>query len=168
MGNTYKDLQVGQDLSFQEREWRIQRAAWILLAAIVVLALLGLFGTGPLSSTTAGSTDEGLKIAYERFVRHDGQTSVDIDVSPDQIANGQVEIWVSSSYLDSVDIERISPQPDQVRNEGDRLVYIFPAASTNDPISVTFSMRPDALWRLSGDIGITDGPSLSFDQVSYP
>lgn len=163
----YKDLQINQDLSFQEREWSVQRVGGILLAAIVVLGLLGLFGTGPLSSATTGSIDDGLKLSYERFVRHDGQTSWEVHISPDQISNGQVELWVSSDYLDSVDIERISPQPDQVRNEGDRLVYIFPA-SADEPMSVTFSFRPDSLWRLSGDIGIADGPALSFDQVSYP
>lgn len=163
-----KELQIKQDLSLQEREWRFQRIGWILLAAVVVLGLLGLFGTGPLSSATAGSLDQGLTIAYERFVRHSGQTSLEIDVSPDRVADGRVEIWLSSRYVDSIDIERISPQPDQVRSEDARLVYIFAAGNTGEPISMSFSIRPDALWRLSGDVGITGGPSLSFDQFSYP
>lgn len=168
MSSDNRSLQINEDLAFQEREWRFQRAGSLFLTAIVVLGLLGLFGTGPLSSSTAGSTDDGLKVAYERFVRHDGRTSVEVDVGPDQVSDGQVEIWVSASYLESVDIEQVSPEPDQVRSEDDRRVYVFPAANATTPVSVTFSLRPNALWRLSGEIGITDGPSLSFTQVSYP
>lgn len=168
MSDSSRGLQLNEDRAFQERQWRFQRVGSLLLAAIVVLGLLGLFGTGPLSSTTAGSTDVGLRLAYERFVRHDGQTSVEINVSPGLASDGQVEIWVSNTCLDGVDIERISPEPDQIRSEDDRLVYVFPTANADTPISVTFSLRPDALWRLSGEIGITGGPSLSFNQVSYP
>lgn len=161
-------LEIDQDLGFQEHEWRLQRVIWMLLLAIVVLALFGLFGTGPLSSMTAGSEDEGITLDYERFVRHDGRASLVVDVSPDQVSEGQVELWLDEAYLGDIQIETISPQPNEVRSDGDRQVYVFLAEDPTAPITITFSYRPDTIGRLSGDMGIVDGPTLSFDQLSYP
>lgn len=161
-------LEIDQDLGFQEGEWIAQRVLWAILFAIIMLALLGLFGTGPLSSMKAGSEDEGITLDYERFVRHDGRASLVVDVSPDQVSEGQVEVWLNESYLSDVQMESISPQPDEVRSDGDRQVYVFLAEDPNAPITITFSYRPDTIGRLTGDMGIVDGPTVSFDQLSYP
>jgi hypothetical protein len=161
-------LEIDQDLDFQRKEWRVERIAWAALTIIVLLALLGLFGTGPLSSATASSDDDGLVLDYERFVRHDGEASLDIQVSPDQVSEGEIELWISTAYLDKVRIESISPQPDEVRGEGDRQVYVFLAEAPNAPVSITFNLSPDRMGRYSGEMGIVDGPAISFTQLSYP
>lgn len=43
------DLQIEQDLKFQELMWRLQRVSQVILALLVLLALLGLFGDGILA-----------------------------------------------------------------------------------------------------------------------
>jgi hypothetical protein len=161
-------LEIDQDLDFQKKEWRVERIAWAALTIIVILALLGLFGTGPLSSAIAGSDKDGLVLDYERFVRHDGEASLEIQVSPDQVSEGEIELWISTGYLDEVQIENISPQPDVVRGEGDRQVYVFLAEAPNAPVSISFSLSPDRMGRYSGEMGIVDGPTVSFNQLSYP
>ena len=47
------DLQIHQDLCQERREWKIQRVGWLLMALMLVAALAGLLGPGPLSSTIA-------------------------------------------------------------------------------------------------------------------
>ena len=40
------DLEIVEDLSFQRREWRVQRGGWVVMAVLILLALLGLTGRG--------------------------------------------------------------------------------------------------------------------------
>lgn len=168
MGNQQPGLELDQKLPFQEKAWRVERIGWGVLTLIALLALLGLFGTGPLSSAVAGSDDEGLLVDYERFIRHTGEVSLEIEVAPQYLTDGQVELWVSTDYIDGFLIESVSPQPDEVRAEGDRQVYVFLAESPDAPASVTFSLRADRIGRYSGEAGIVDGPTVSFTQLSYP
>jgi hypothetical protein len=161
-------LEIDQDLEFQEKEWRVERAAWITMLLIVALALLGLFGTGWLSSSVAKSDDDTLILDYERFIRHDGEVSLEIEVGPDQVREGQVELWIATDYLHDFQIQGVSPEPDEVRAEGNRQVYVFLSESADAPLTISFSLSSERMGRYSGEIGLVDGPSLSFTQISYP
>lgn len=162
------DLEIDQDLTFQEKEWHVQRIGWTMLLIILLLALLGLFGTGPISSATAGNTEDGLTLDYERFVRHDGRASLTMEVSPGQISDGQIELWLSSTYLDNVEVQQISPQPDEVRVDGERQIYVFLVENPSEPVTMDISLQPRAMGRLSGDVGIAGGVHVTFNQFSYP
>ena len=162
------DLKIDQDLRFQEWEWAVQRVAWIVMLLIIVLALLGFFGTGPISSATAGDPDSPLLVEYQRFVRQQGQTSLTVQVDSGQISDGQIEVWISTGYVEDVEIEQLSQQPDEVLNDGDRLVFVFLAEDVSEPISVTFTLRPEVIGRITGDIGVVDGPQVHLSQLSYP
>jgi hypothetical protein len=163
-----RGLELDQDMPFQERAWRAERIAWIVLTLIVVAALIGLFGTGPLSSTTAGNAESGLTASYERFVRHDGQSSLELQVSPDQASEGQVEVWLSAGYLEDIELQQLSPQPDEVRTDGERDIFVFLVDDPASPISITLLFRPDTMGRISGDIGVVDGPTVSVRHISLP
>lgn len=162
------DLEIDQDLEFQQREWRVQRVFWAVLVLVVVLGMIGLFGTGPISSATSGSSSQGISVSYERFVRHGGEAELEFTIQPDQVQDGQVEIWISSSYLDDLTIEQYSIEPDEVRSQGERQVFVFLVDSSDEPASIRISIRPDKMGRFAGEAGIVDGPSISFSQLSYP
>lgn len=161
-------LEIDQDLDFQEKEWKVERVAWIALLLIFVLAVLGVFGTGWLSSAIASSEDDALAMDYERFVRHDGEASLEIRVRPDQVIEGQIELWISTDYIEDIQLQGITPQPDQVRGEGERQVYVFLSENPDRPVSIAFTYSPARMGPYSGEIGIVDGPSVSFSQFSYP
>lgn len=162
-----RGLELDQDMPYQERAWRVERVAWVVLSLIIVAALVGVFGTGPLSSTTAGDEQTGLSAGYERFVRHDGRSSLELSISPDHASDGHVEVWLSAGYLSDIQIENISPQPDEVRTSGERDIFVF---LTDNPSSmtVTFHFRPNSIGAISGDIGIVDGPTVSVRHISFP
>ena len=162
------DLNTAQDLQFQEREWVIQRLGWTAMVVVIILALLGVFGTGPFSATTAGEADGPLSVAYQRFLRQDSSTTVTIRTGSDHITTNKVEVWLDADYLASVEVERISPQPNEVREGEDRLTYVFAIEDMTQPFEVRFSLRPQHIGRLSGEAGVIDGPSMEFDQFSYP
>lgn len=162
------DLEVDQDLRFQEREWTIQRFGWAVILLLIVLALLGLFSTGPLSTATAGDTDGPLAVDYQRFVRHDGRSTLTVRVDSDQVTADEVEIWLTDTYFDKVEVQQITPDPQEVRAGDGRLVYTFAVEDMTQPFQASFSLRPQHIGRLSAEVGVTDGSSVGFDQLSYP
>lgn len=162
------DLEIYQDLRFQEREWTVQRVGWALMLLVILLALLGLFGTGPISTGNAEAGDGAIAAGYERFVRHDGRTTLTLEVDGSQAIEGELRVWLTSDYLAAVQIEQVSPQPSETIADGDRLVYVFPIDDTASSLTVSFSLRPQDMGWLSGEAGVPDGPTVSWNQLSYP
>lgn len=162
------DLEIDQDVEFQEREWVVQRVAWVVMLVIIVAGLSGLFGAGPLSAATAGESDDPLAVEYQRFVRHDGRTTVTVRVGGGQSAEDQVEVWVATDYLDGFEIRGVSPEPEEVRSEGGGLIYEFAVGDPTQRVEVTFSLQPRRMGRLTGEIGVPGGQTVTFGQLSYP
>ena len=101
--NQKRDLELVQDLALEEREWTIQRIGWLLMALVVVSALLGLFGAGPLSSRVIASRDGRFKLEYDRFERYQSPSRLLVQLR----ANGQAKarIWLSRNFIESVKVE---------------------------------------------------------------
>lgn len=160
-------LEIDQDLEFQRREWRVQRVLWIVGVALLVLALMGLFGGGPISSTTQQSSDGSVSVDYHRFVRHDGRAALHVQVDAAHASNQEVAVWIDHRFLDRVHIESVSPQPASVQGDNGRLVYAFELADGSETLNVTFSYRPQHIGRIGGDIGSGDA-AVDIDQIGYP
>lgn len=118
--NPYADLDLEEDLALQRREWRWQRAGWIVLFAGVGLALAGVFGDGPLSSAHAVSRAQGdtspaaLTADYERFTRVGNSTRITIRLDGAPPEKGDLSLEVERRFYDHARIERITPEPDRV------------------------------------------------------
>jgi len=76
------DLDINQDLAFQRRSWSLQRIGWGLIALVLIAALLGLFGHGPLSEATTDDPSLPIRLAYERFGRFGSPLVLRIRVEP--------------------------------------------------------------------------------------
>ncbi|HWV24131.1 MAG TPA: hypothetical protein VNZ58_08070 [Thermomicrobiales bacterium] len=164
---TIGDLELDQDLDVQRWSWRVERAGWVIIALVLILAMLGVFSTGPLSSATAGSV-EGVEIDYQRFLRNNGEASLDILIAPEQIVDGEIRLWVSGDYLEKTSQLVIEPQPKETVIDGDRQVFTFPAEASSEPVRIAMSYEPETIGRLPVRIGIVDGPSVDFTQFCYP
>ncbi|HXL47708.1 MAG TPA: hypothetical protein VN975_02865 [Xanthobacteraceae bacterium] len=62
-----RNYPVLENMWLQNAFWGSERATWIVLAVILLVALSGLLAHGPLSKSTV--TDGGLSLTYERFQR---------------------------------------------------------------------------------------------------
>ena len=102
-------LEIDEDLDFQRGEWRVQNVLWIVSAILLVLALIGFFGGGPISSTTNASDDGAVSVNYHRFVRHDGRAALNFRVDATGASSQEVEIWIDQEFLDNVEVETVSP-----------------------------------------------------------
>jgi hypothetical protein len=159
------DLEIVQDLAHQKREWRFERAGWAVLAVLVALALLGLFGDGPLSERTLASADGQLRIEYDRFLRREAPATLRVHVAARP--STEVRVWLGRDYLERVNRREISPLPQRVEEGPARHEYVFRLASADTPLTVVFRLTPESIGTLLGQIGIGEA-RLEFSQFVYP
>lgn len=113
-----------EGLQFNRKEYRIQRASWLTALALLVAAFLGLFGTGPLSDATASDRSENLTVRYDRFTRWTARTVIQFSIVPAH-AEDSARLWIDSSFLHEISIERIVPEPIQTLLAGDKMILEF-------------------------------------------
>ncbi len=161
------DLEIDQDLTFQRREWLVQRVLWVVCALVIVLGVIGLFGGGPISSVKHASGDDTVAVEYHRFVRHDGRASLTFRVDASHASGQEVEVWIDQRFLDRVQIENVSPQPASVRSDDDRMTWVFETGDGSDALIATFAYRPQAIGRIRGEAG-SGTSTVDVGQLAYP
>jgi hypothetical protein len=134
------DVAVGEDLEFQRRWWRFERAVWIFFLILLVCDVIGLFGRGWLAKAQRSTSDRALTIDYERIERASTPSIMTMTFSAAAVHDGRVRVFVSESMIEPLGAQRISPQPlVSALGEGG-LTYTFPVGST--PAIVRFTLQP--------------------------
>lgn len=157
-------LQIDENLPGHRREWRVQRASWCVLALLLLMALAGVFGSGPLSHTQLQATDGALQARYDRFVPREEDTQFDVALRP---AGGQAQLTLAQQYLSKVQIEQVTPQPERQVVSGDGLTLVFTSRG-EQPVNVRISLRPKEFGRLDGWLAGGGSGRVAFRQLVYP
>ena len=159
---------ITDDIAFQRRSWRVQRAGWIVMLLIAVAALSGIFGGGPLSSAETASTD-GFRVRYERFIRLRAPQTLHIEAPAAAArADSTLSIWLDRKWLESNGLEAIVPEPESSLLEADRIVYAFRVVPASGPILIRLDLEALSTGSVSGRAGIPGGSSASFTQFAFP
>lgn len=161
-----RDLDIEDDEQFARREALAERVGWVLVALALLAALLGLFANGPLSHRSVES--DNVLVRYQRFGRNQGNTSLEVEARATAATDGKVEVWVSQTFLESYDLEDVSPEPESTTTRSGGLVFAFPVEGTDTPVRVTFSLRPEHSGRHHGAVAVADGRPATFSQFVYP
>ncbi len=160
------EVAVGEDLEFQRKWWKFEKAIWIFFGLLVLLDLAGLFGRGPLANAHKQTADGAMTIKYEWVERFSTPSILTVHFSPDAVRNGQIRLWVSESVVKTLGNQRIIPQPTTSLTGDGGVLYIFPSSSKPD--SVEFALQPAEIGRsrfelrLIGD-GTVDRPRDSLN-----
>ena len=162
------DLELEEDLDFERRSWTIERIGWIGMATVMLAALAGLLGPGPLSQTTAGGHGGRLWLEYSRFGRFKAPLTLRAHLGPNAGRQGSARLWLSRDYLENVQIQGVSPPPEQVEAGTEVLTYVFPVSDPSRSTAVTFSLKAERFGRQGGCIGLANGPTVCFGQFIYP
>lgn len=162
------DIDLDQNLDHERREWRVQRVGRVLLGFVVVAALLGLFGDGPLADAQVGGAADGLTVRYSRFVRQLGERELVIDIPGDPARGDRVELWIDRAYIDRINISDVEPVPESVREGSGRLVFILQLRDPGASLRVRIDYTPKHVGRLRGRVGVGDDNGVSFTQFIYP
>lgn len=160
-------LQIDEDLEFQRRSWVVQRIGWAVFSLIILLAALGLFGDGILSDARAGQQGAGLWLEYPRFERFENEFQIKLHADEAAEAGGEIRVRLDQSYLDLVEIDSISPEPDSEIKDAEGITYVFKASAV-PPFTAHFYMIPHKPGPLSGTFRLQNGETVRFSQFIYP
>ena len=164
------DLDPSRDESIQRTFWQLQRVGWGVMALVLLAGLLGLFGTGPLSRTRSDPLAP-LWAEYDRFGRRAGSEEIRVYLKPVGDRADHATFWVDRRFLDSVQVERIAPEPATSRLDGDRVIFEFdrrPPASASRTEAVSIRYRPESWGVLPVRLGVEGRPPLQFWTFLYP
>jgi hypothetical protein len=152
-------LEFDEDIDLQVKGWKIQRAAWIIIFALLLLAALGLFGTGVLSYRTISK--KGDVIDYEHFGRFQAQTQIELTINN---KNGTAQIAFPQTYIDNFEIERITPQPEKTEILNSTVVYTF---NITDKGKIVIYMMPQTTGTIKGTVAVNN-TVFNLSQFIYP
>ena len=115
--------EIGEDPAFQRRVWIVQRCGWVMMAFLILFALLGGFGRGPLSAWDVASADGRLRVEYEAVLRQDSATRWHVTLPP-----GTTDFTIRSSALRDIELVNTEPLlPRQARDVESVRMDVVPA-----------------------------------------
>jgi len=160
-------LEVSEDIDYQEKEWKVERIGWVMIVVLILFALLGLFGGGPISTVTQSGV-RGFSLTYERFDRQMNPSKLILEIPGEGVNQGEVKFWVDREYLKKVQVEVISPNPDGVELAPQRIIYTVTVAESDQPVVVVFEIQVEESGLRRGEVGLDGGESIKFTQFVFP
>ncbi|MBV8674698.1 MAG: hypothetical protein JOZ33_14800 [Acidobacteriaceae bacterium] len=137
------EIAVGEDLDFQRKWWKFERAAWAVLVSILIIDLAGGLGRGPLAKAKERSPDGSIQIEYERLQRMGSPSIVTITFQPSVVKTGTVTLFVTNSLVKKLGAQRVIPEPQSTVVGNGGLTYNFPV--TGMPGSIEFDLQPTSI-----------------------
>lgn len=142
------DLQIDEQIRMQENGWKLQTIGLLLIFALVLAAIFGLFGDGIASKKT--QDNNGIEIEHQRFYRFEARMQLKIE---GEDKGGRLMVSIPNSYLENFKIESILPEPNDNRFEGDNVQYEFDG---NDRMNVTFHLIPRTVGNIRSSIEVNE------------
>jgi len=160
-------LELVEHYESQRRGWIADRIGWAAMAAVIVAALVGLFGNGFLGLGEAKDATGLLEVEYNRFGRNGADVALTVQVNETAATQGEIAVWLPNEYLDAVRIDDIRPTPDKSQARANGLLFTFLTEGGN--LEALFDLTGDKIGPVSGVVGL-DGPqgAATFDQFFYP
>jgi hypothetical protein len=156
---------IQENMPMQKRVWRFERVGWYVLVIIVLLALAGLFGNGPLSDAEVVSQDGRLKVEYQRLSRS-GTTDnlfITIQGSPGQ----PVMVELEGSLLREASIETMQPEPQVSMSHGPALLLQL-GTSKDGMATLYLTLRSEHVGSLEGVVRSGSNTKVHFSTFLYP
>ena len=159
------DLELSEDFTFEQREWKVQRLGWLIMALTVALALLGLFGLGPLSSRTLISSDGVLRLEYDRFARHHSSSTLRLQFAP--TGQTKARLWISRQFMENMKLESIVPAPERVEMRDGGQLYTF-AVPRGESTTAIFYLQTEKMGANPLQLRLNEGSMLQAPYWVYP
>jgi hypothetical protein len=160
-----RSVPIREDMAVQRRDWIMERCGWLAMAVLLLLALLGFFSKGPLSSAFAAGENGNPGIAYDRFVRSEAMTRFAIAGS---FGGETLELRLGRGFLDAYEIRTIQPEPAGGRSDDAAVYYSFPLREPGAPIRITIDAKRVGWGWSEAEFGFGTGPGIAIGQFAYP
>jgi hypothetical protein len=134
------DVAVGEDLQFQRRWWKFERAVWFFFLLILIANLLGAFGRGWLAKAQRTDAAHTVTLDYERIERASTPSIMTFRFTSAAIHDGKIQLFVSEDLIKPLGSQRISPQPETSTLGNGGITYLFPVTQT--PATAEIQLQP--------------------------
>lgn len=145
---------IHENMPLQLRVWRVERVGWWCLLIIVLLAVLGLFGKGPLSTDEVTSDDGRLQVEYRRIARSGAPSRLVIDAQG--AGERQLEIALAGELLDSVSIQTIQPHPLHSSTFAGSGLRLLAVADAQGRVRLRLDLRAETIGRSGASVSVGD------------
>ncbi|WP_207830280.1 hypothetical protein [Pseudomonas sp. 43(2021)] len=156
---------VEEDMRMQQRVWRFERVGWYALVLIVLLALAGLFGNGPLSDAQVSSEDGRVQVDYQRLSR--SGTTDKLRITVRGTAGEPVMLLLGGTLLREASIETLQPQPQASRSQG-RSLLLQLGTSKEGITTLYLTLRSEYVGTLEGVVRAGPSSTVHFSTFLYP
>ena len=163
-----KGLEFREGHGVSRIEEIFHKLGWVMFAGLLLAALAGLLGPGPLSSRTA-EVSPALSVEYDRFVRNHAPADLRIRVLP-VAGSDTIRFLVGNSFLQATDLTRVKPEPDAVEVTPEGHVYVLRTPRLEGGTTlILYRYEPDSAFSdIPVRIAIEGGPEVRFRQFVYP
>ncbi len=156
---------VREDMGFQYAFWAWERAMWVVMVLVIMLALSGVLARGALSQKTVTEPGQRLSLTYERFQRITAVSRYIAKISAPNV--GEASLRLGPSFHDNFQIADIEPRPirSSAGPRGLELVFLPPAAGE---LAVVIWAAPRSFGVF--DLTAASGPeaNVAFSILVYP
>ncbi|MEW5848631.1 MAG: hypothetical protein AB2A00_07440 [Myxococcota bacterium] len=161
-------LQLDESLLQEQREWRIQHVGWVLMGLVILAALVGLFGRGPVGQAVTGGPASPARMELNRLERKESKSRITIRLTPAAVRDGVATFWLDRQFLEGIDVMAMTPEPERVELMADRILYRFPTAGLSGVTSVVVDYRANKMGLRHGRIGVDLDEGDAFWQLVLP
>jgi hypothetical protein len=147
------------DDRFKRRQWRVQRAGWALLLLIVVLGMLGVFGTSPLAGKIEAVEAGGARyeLEYPRFTRYQHHDRIHLRVDAPDAGGEELKVAFAAPLVENAHVGSAFPQPDGSGWDASGAVFTYKVEDWSRPIVLTFEYEPRKAFWNPGHVTVTAG-----------
>lgn len=146
------DLEIEESMQTQYRLWKVQRVVRAVAVILILCALAGVFGGGPLSHHVA--SDKNWAVSYERFSYFDTPQTYEITLNEEVAMDGKARVWLDLSLMDRIEIENVRPEPSSTKLDIGRTVFEFDLLPGGGTRKIYISYRAKKAGILIARMGI--------------
>lgn len=151
-----------------DREWIAERVGWFVIAAILVAAILGLLGPGPLSHQQAVSDDGKLIVEYDSVQRYGAPAELRIRFKREFADQKGIRLSISREFTDFTKVESITPEPESSEMGEKAIIYSFRAQTIPADTTIVWRYQHDTFGRLHYKIGLEKGSTVEVSNFVLP
>lgn len=166
--NRVSGIDVDQDMSYQRREWRAQKVAWVLFGAFLLAALVGFLGQGPLAKRSIGEPGSALSLEYMQIDRYQAPTQMTFTLDPSVADQGLLRLSFSAEFVKRIELERFIPQPEYVEVGADEVTYALRVTEATEAVKAYLDFEHQQPGLAKGWVRLADGSSLQFSVFVFP
>lgn len=160
-------LELASDRPFERRFWLAQRIIWAVLDGILLLALVGLLGKGPLNAAQTRS-DAAVVVSYERVLRMRSPGLLEVELKAAANLPQKTVVELNRALVEQYSIEQVWPQPLITQPIHGGLRFFFATDPDAAPGRIRFTVKPNAPGLVNATIAVKGQAPVNFRQLILP